>query len=422
MNRSPGLKLFLLALAAMLGGCARGGEDVPSPVPEAVLDIVWAMNAPVNDAFYYYVAFDTDDDQGADFPVPVASGPYWGNGWGAGSITHFLEYHVGEYRLYKTDLDVEVREKSGGFVDVLADITGADTGEYTITVSALTLGAATLTGGGAIASVTNNGDQNAGTLALATNSDGTVVPGSVVFTPAADGGRELDTAEEAQVDALNTGALLEPDSLDELGLTLTLTAGPDLSGSQTITVAAAVADVAVVFESASTGDVGTSTATVTANSSQSTADPPIADVDLVTADLVVDDRIVIGVVVAETATLIGPPYEYVTPLNSNTLRATVDLDDLGRNLTNISINFITTTELIFDPTMVNPDDNNYDGLGRLGNDAIRLFDPTEFLTISNDTAFIQEEAGDSTLAGPASQYEQAQVDIIDWEITPRRLR
>ncbi len=131
---------------------------------------------------------------------------------------------------------------------------------------------------------------------------------------------------------------------------------------------------------------------------------------------------VIGVVVTETATLIGPPYEYVLPLDSNTLRATIDLADLGHNLTNISINFITTTELIFDPTIVNPDDNTYDGLGRLGNDAIRLFDPSEFLPISNDTSFIREEAGDSTLLGPATQYEQAAVDIVDWQITPRRLR
>ncbi len=422
MNRRPRLKVFLLALAAVLGGCARGGEDVPSPVPAAVLEIVWRMDVAVNDAFHYYVAFDTDKDQGADFPVPVASGPYWGNGWGTGSITHFLEYHVGQYQLYRTDLDVEIRDKSGGFVDVLADLAGGETGEYTVTVSALTLGGVTLTGAGAIAAVANDADQNAGTLALATNSDGTVVPGSVVFTPAGDGGRALDAAEQAQIDALNAGGLLDPGSLDELGLTLTLAAGPDLSGSQSLAVAPAVAEVDVAFESASTGQISSSTATVTANSSQSTADPPIADVDFVTADLAVDDRMVIGVVVTETATLIGPPYEYVLPLDSNTLRATIDLADLGHNLTNISINFITTTELIFDPTIVNPDDNTYDGLGRLGNDAIRLFDPSEFLPISNDTAFIREEAGDSTLLGPATQYEQAAVDIVDWQITPRRLR
>ncbi len=423
MSRRSLLVALLIAALAGLSGCARGGEGGISPVPEAVLEIVWQMAGPVNDDFYYYVAFDTDQDEGADFPVPVASGPYWGNGWGTGSITHFLEYHAGQYQLYAADLNVVIRDLSAGFLDVSGTVSGGDAGEYTVTVTAVNLGAVMLTGTGAIDGVTNDSDQNAGTLELQTNANGAVVPGSVVFTPAVDGGRGLDAAEQAQLDALNGGALLAVDSLDRLGLTLTLATGPDLSGSQTIEIGAATADVDVAFESASTGEVSADTATLTANSTQATADPPIPGAIFSTGDLVVGDQAVVGLeVVTATGTSLGPPYMFVPPNGTDTLRATIDLANLGLNLTNISINFITTTDLIFDPTVTNPDQHTYDGLGPLGNDALRIFDPTEFMPINNDGAFVRELEGDSTLLGPASPEEQAAVDIVDWQITPRLLR
>ena len=406
-----------LAAAFALGGCARGSG--PGVIPEVVIEIVWEMAGAVDDSSYYYVAFDADDDEGADFPVPVAAGPYWGNGWGTGSITHFLEYHAGTYLLYRADLNVVPRQLSGGFLNVLGDVTGGDAGEYTITVSSITLGAVTLTGTGAVSAVTNDSDQNAGTLELATDAAGNTIAGSVSFTPAANGGRTLDPAEQAQIDTLNGGVPLQSDSLDELGLTLTVS--PGTAGTQVIDVDTAVSGVDVSFESASTGQITTDTATVTANSSQSTADPPIAGVDFVTGDLTIGDQAEVGLEVAATATLIGPPFEYVLPNGSDTLRATVDLANLGTNVNNLSINFITTTELIFDPNITDPDEHTYDGLGPLGNDAIRAFDPNEFLPISNDDAFIQEQAGDSTLVGPTTQQQRDAIDITDWRITPHRL-
>jgi len=407
----------LLTVASVLGGCARGSG--PGVIPEIVIEIVWEMAGPVDDSSYYYVAFDADDDEGADYPVPVAAGPYWGNGWGTGSITHFLEYHAGTYLLYRADLNVVPRQLSGGFLDVVGDVTGGDAGEYTITVSSITLGAVTLTGTGAVSAVTNDSDQNAGTLELATDAAGNTIAGSVSFTPAADGGRPLDAAEQAQIDTLNGGVPLQSDSLDELGLTLTVS--PGSAGTQAIGVDAAVADVDVSFESASTKLVTNDTATVTANSSQSTADPPIAGVDFVTGDLTIGDQAQVGLEVAATATLIGPPFEYVLPNGSDTLRATVDLADLGVNVNNLSINFITTTELIFDPNITDPNDHTYDGLGPWGNDAICVFDPNEFFPISNDDASVPEESDDSTLIGPTTQPQRDAVDIIDWQITPHRL-
>ncbi len=406
-----------LVVALVLGGCARGSG--PGVVPEVVLEIVWQMAGPVDDSSYYYVAFDADADDGTDYPVPVAAGPYWGNGWGTGSITHFLEYHAGAYELYRADLNVVPRQFSGGFLSVVGDVTGGDAGEYTVTVSSITLGVVTLSGVGAVSVVANDSDQNAGTLGLATDAAGNTIAGSVSFTPAANGGRPLDAAEQAQINTLNGGVPLQSDSLDELGLTLTVS--PGTAGTQVIGVDAAVASVDVSFKSASTGQVTNDTATVTANSSQSTANPPIAGVDFVTGDLAIANQARVGLEVAPTGTPIGPPYAYVLPNGSNTLRATVDLANLGVNVNSLDINFITTTELIFDPNITDPNEHTYDGLGPWGNDAILTFDPNEFLPISNDDAFPSEESGDSTLIGPTTQPQRDAVDIIDWRITPHRL-
>jgi len=320
------LLLIIVSAAIALTGCARGGEDGGSVVPAAVLQIVWQMDGPINDSFYYFVAFDADQDQGADFPVPVAAGPYWGNGWGTGSITHFLQYHAGSYELYQADLDIVLREATGGFQQVTGDVTGGNAGVYTLTVTAVT-------------------------------------PGN-----------------------------------------------PD------------IAEVEIQFEAASTGQTTTTTATLPANSTVDAGQSPIPGIGFVTGSFSVGDQAVIALEIGATATLLGPPYEYVLPQGGSTLQATVDLSRLGQNLTNISINFITTTELIFDPQVVNPNENVYDGLGPLGNDAIRVFNPQDFVAISNSTAFIHEEADDTTLTGPATQQEQAAVDIVDWQIVPRRLR
>jgi len=105
MRRAASFTLagLLVTLALGLFGCARGGEEQPV-VPEVILDIMVRFAAPVNDAFYYFIALDADGDFGADGPLPVAAGPRWGNGWGTGSMTHFVEYHQGRYELFRADL------------------------------------------------------------------------------------------------------------------------------------------------------------------------------------------------------------------------------------------------------------------------------------------------------------------------------
>ncbi len=400
------------------------GEGGTPPIPEAVLDIYVRMAGPVRDNFYYYVAFDTDNDMGADFPVPVAAGPYWGNGWGTGSITYFLEYHNGQYNLFSANLNVTLREATGGFRSAGGTVQGHDTGVLRLTVANVQLGQATVTGGGAIIAVTNDASQNAGTITLETDAAGKTVAGSVHFTPAADGSRPLTAAEQAQLDALNAGGVqLAADSLDELGITLTISPTGPWAGVQTITIQPAVAQVDWTFTAASTGAVSNGTGTLNCNSTTPTANPPIPGLEVGCGDMSVGDTATVVLQISEAATLIGQPFDYTVPADSSVLRASIDLNDLGgHQVSNLSINFITTTELIFDPTVVDPNQHVYDGLGPLGNDAILVYDPWEFRAISNSDAFVKEQANDTTLEGPATEDEKKAVDIVDWSITTRRLR
>jgi len=122
-----------------------------------------------------------------------------------------------------------------------------------------------------------------------------------------------------------------------------------------------------------------------------------------------------------TSTSLGVPYDSMLPEGGTALYVTLDLSRLGTDLSDLSINFIATTQLIFDPTVVNADDNVYDGLGRFGNDYFTI--PTsEYQTITNADAFITEQADDVTLTGPATEDEKRSVDIVDWRVTLRRLR
>ena len=109
------------------------------------------------------------------------------------------------------------------------------------------------------------------------------------------------------------------------------------------------------------------------------------------------------------------------PEGRDTLRFTLDLAQLGANLSDLSINFISTTELIFDPTVVSADENVFDGLGVFGNNYFTL-QTNQFQTLRNADAFVVEGAGDSTLVGPGAQIERDSVDIVDWSVTLRRLR
>ncbi len=415
------LAAAVIASAAAISGCARGGEG-QQVVPEVVLEITVTFAGPIEDAFYYFFALDIDGDFGADGPVPVVAGPDWGNGWGTGSITHYVEYHQGRYELFAVTLSPDLVTPGGGILDVSGVPDTTDAGVHAITIGQLSLGAVTVTGEGAVASVANNGLQAAGTLRLQTNAAGEVVAGSVTWTPAADGGRALTATEQAAIDALNTGGVqLAQDSLAELGLSLTLSAGPDLSGTQEIVVAQTTAVVTDVFTPEGVGQSRSSQAILPANNDAELAAGPIPGMTIVTGDLVPGETARIRLLPNAVGDSLGFPFESVLPQGGRTLRATLDVSRLGDEVEDISINFIATNELIFDPTVVSPEENTYDALGRLGNDFFTIV-TDEFRTVTDGDGLVDEETGDPTLDGPEPQQVRDAVDIVDWSVTVRRLR
>jgi len=385
-----------------------------------VVEVLVRFARPVNDAHYYFAAFDTDGDLGADGPLPVAAGPRWGNGWGTGSFTHFVQYHQGRYDLFRVNLRPELTQAGGGIIGVAGVPDTTDAGTHTITVNSINFGAATVTGAGTITGVSNESLQAAGEISLATDAAGRTVAGSVSFTPAAAGGRALTAAEQAALDALNAGGVsLAADSLAALGLTLTI--GPPVAGAQTISVGQTTAEVTDLFQPEVRGAAVTTTSILPANNNAPLAGGPIPGMTIRTSDLSAGGVAIIVLQTDATATPLGQPYEFVLPQGGDTLRFTLDLEQLGSNLANLSINFISTTELIFDPTVVNPDQHVYDGLGLLGNDYFTV-QTNQFQTIRNQDAFVVEGANDPTLVGPASEEARGSVDIVDWQVTLRRLR
>ena len=412
---------WLLAVGVvivLLTGCARGGGTGPG-IPNWTVEFIVRFAGPIDDTSFYFIAIDADGDFGVDGPLPVAAGPYWGNGWGTGSITHFVSYTQGRYDVYASNRQLELLSQGGGIVGATGSPQETATGEYELAVGTITLGAAAPGVAGTITGVTNDSDQNAGQFSIETDASGQTVAGNVSFTPASDGGRAPNTAEQAALDALNAGAALAADSLTAFGLTLQL--GAPTAGTQTIDVAPTVADVAVKFESASGGTTN-STGTVTANSTTSTATPPIPGVTLRTGTLESGGVARFRSETAPTSTLLGPPYDSVLPSGSSQLDVTVDLNTLGQNLDNLSVNFISTTELIFDPTVTDPRLHCYDALGQQGNDYV-TFSVRQNRTILNGDLSFPEAGGDVTVRKPlvATQAEQDSIDIIDWSITVERL-
>lgn len=421
MTRLVVIALAVIALV-ILSGCARGGTTTPVG-PSVVVDFYARFAGPINDAFYYFIPIDADGDFGQDGPVPVAAGPFWENGWGTGSFTHYVQYHQGQYNVYQAVLAPTLQTAGGGITQVAGAPLGSSPGTSVLTVQTLSLGSVTVSGAGMITSVTNASFQSAGTLTIETNAAGEVVAGSVVFTPASVGGRALTVSEQAAVTALNAGGVaLATNSLSALGLTLSLSAPQ--AATQTLTIAPTTATVQNAFTPATGVPGGPTSATgvLTANELNGATNTVLPGGTITTADLVAGGSATVLLDISPTGVPLGPPFDYTLPSGGDTLRATLDLATLGTGIPDLSVNFISVTELIFDPTITDPALHTYDGLGRLGNRYV-TFRTAQFQTINNSSGlFEQELANDATLQGRATQQQKNQVDLIDWSITIRSLR
>jgi hypothetical protein len=407
-------------VAGLLTGCARGGAVGPV-VPQVLIDFTVRFAGPINDAYYYFIPIDTDGDLGQTGPVPVAAGPYWENGWGTGSFSHYILYNQGQYNVYKVNLAATLRTAGGGIVAASGTPQSTHVGTHQLTIQSIGLGAVSVIGPGMITGATNNSFQSASTLQLQTDGSGLIVAASVTYTPAVDGGRALTGSEQAAINALNAGGVpLASNSLAALGLTLTV--GPAAAGTQTLAVGPTIASVQDLFTSATDGQQTTTTASLKANSATPTLTPPIPGVTITCTDFTLGGSATVALDLLPTATLLGPPFDYTLPGGSTNLRATVDLATLGTGIPNLSVNVISTNELIFDPTITDPARHCYDGLGRMGNRYV-TFPTDQYQTISNSSGFYeQEQANDPTLAPIITQTQRNSVDIVDWTITIRRLQ
>lgn len=84
-------RLAGLALVLVLSGCARFPEGGTGTFTKRI-KVVVTLAAPVDPDYIYIFAFrDANDPTGQQGPIPVIAPP-WGNGFVAGSATHFVRY------------------------------------------------------------------------------------------------------------------------------------------------------------------------------------------------------------------------------------------------------------------------------------------------------------------------------------------
>jgi hypothetical protein len=92
---------LLLAAIAGLGtsaGCARTPGGAAGQPPRQLILRMTVDGIITPDNFYYLALdFSGDESQG---PIPVF-GPPWGNGWGAGSITHYVRIRGNQAEVYR---------------------------------------------------------------------------------------------------------------------------------------------------------------------------------------------------------------------------------------------------------------------------------------------------------------------------------
>jgi hypothetical protein len=381
-----------------------------------LLDFTIRFAGHVDDGSYYFIALDADGDFGADGPVPVAAGPYWENGWGTGSFTHYVEYHQGRYELYRPRRQLILRHAGGGIVDASGAPLASDTGLHTIRVTQISLGATSVSGAGMVTGVNNLSDQNGSFFDLETDATGKIV--SIAFRRNQLAGRSLTPAEQATLNAL-TGTALTADSLAPFGLHLVL--GAPAAATQTLRIEPANGLAEDKFRATGSGAVTTTVISLQANATLAGIFSPLPGGIIVTRELVVNDEAILAAQMSTDVALLGPVYASTPPAGGNELQFTLEIAALAATAPrDLSVNFITTTDLLFDPLITNPDQHCYDGLGVTG-DEYATFRLDQDRTIQNSDQLEPEGSGDFTLAGSVTPDQKAAVDIIDWTVRVRNV-
>ncbi len=369
---------------------------------ELIFDITVAENYSNN--CYYFVAIDADGDP-LTGPLPVVSGPYWGNGWGTGSFGFYAEQLGGFMTVYDTQTLVDIETDADWLLSISGNPDRQASGFYLLDIQNINFGAVTVTSpDGLIVSATNSSLQSAGTLAFTTDAAGNIVAGTVSFTPAALGGRPLTGAEQAVVTAANAGGPLASGTFSGLGITLTLGAGPFAGGAQSLVIAPTTGDVRVRLQFPSLAYTQETAGTVYSNSSTATATPPMPGVTLTTGDLATGQTATLRAQYAPQGQNPRQPLDFTSPIGSNHLRFSLQLSDLAPLAERVEVNLIFTDVTPLDPGFVGQ--RYFDALGPNGNDFVSL-DVTRNYIYYNSDADVPEQAGDCG---------EAALDIVDWSI------
>lgn len=94
----PALPLFAFLCLPLLAGCARTPSGSTGPPPrELILTMTVAGVISPDDFYFLALDFSGDPSKG---PLPVV-GPPWGNGWGTGSITHYVRIFGNQAEVYR---------------------------------------------------------------------------------------------------------------------------------------------------------------------------------------------------------------------------------------------------------------------------------------------------------------------------------
>jgi hypothetical protein len=94
-------RLIAIASSAVLvlaAGCANTPGGVAG-LPPRQLILQMTTETPLLPDRFYFLALDFSNDE-SQGPIPVY-GPPWGNGWGTGSITHYVRIRGNQAELYR---------------------------------------------------------------------------------------------------------------------------------------------------------------------------------------------------------------------------------------------------------------------------------------------------------------------------------
>lgn len=101
-------RLLLAALlVASLGGCAKFQPAGVIDLPRQLLDMRMTVRGAIDDQAYYLFVIDTNerDSDGPEIIAPYTE--FLGNGRATGSYTHYVEYHLGRFELFRDQPEQE---------------------------------------------------------------------------------------------------------------------------------------------------------------------------------------------------------------------------------------------------------------------------------------------------------------------------